>query len=353
MNVYQVVACQGAFWSAHNRDELNKNIDHALDMIRWGAYAYCFNDPVKLLAFGELNICGVPGPTFEDFKKMAIQIPGPETERFVKLAKELNVYIVPGSWVESDPDYNGALFNTTFLAGSEGILAKYRKVNPVPSMEYHMSPHDLMAAGYDTRKTPVFPVVKTEIGNIGMFICYDGFFPEVARQLAYNGAEILVGVTGNLYPGGDIFLDYWNSCTKVRSFENMCYGLYVNGGGTVSQTPPISMSGRSQIVNYKGRVLSILEGTGEAMTAATFNMDMLRHYRKSLMDTNLLSQNRTEVYDYWKTPKMKMHPELAKKDTVSKHELEKMRAREQEEFYSAYYGEKTRVPIHPKEWWGE
>jgi hypothetical protein len=50
---------------------------------------------------------------------------------------------------------------------------------------------------------------------------------------------------------------------------------------------------------------------------------------------------------------MKMHPELAKKDTVSKHELEKMRAREQEEFYSAYYGEKTRVPIHPKEWWGE
>ena len=214
-----------------------------------------------------------------------------------------------------------------------------------------MSPHDLMAVGYDTKKTPVFPVVKTEIGNIGMFICYDGFFPEVARQLTYNGAEILVGVTGNLYPGGDIFLDYWNSCTKVRSFENMCYGLYVNGGGTVSQTPPISMSGRSQIVDYQGRVLSILEGTGEAMTAATFNMDMLRHYRKSLMDANLLSQNRTEIYDYWKTPKMKMHPELAKKDTISKHELEVIRAREQEEFYSAYYGEETKVPIHPKEWW--
>jgi predicted amidohydrolase len=203
-------------------DELNKNIDHALDMIRWGAYAFCLNDPVKLVAFGELNICGVPGPTLEDFKRMAITIPGPETERFVKLAKELNVYLVPGSWVESDPDYNDALFNTAFLAGPEGILAKYRKVNTVPLMEYHTSPHDLIAMGYDTKKTPVFPVVKTEIGNIGMLICYDAFFPEVARQLAYNGAEILVGATADRYPGSDQFLDFWNSCTKVRSWENMC-----------------------------------------------------------------------------------------------------------------------------------
>lgn len=36
MNIYQAVACQGAFWSAHNREDLNKNIDHALEMIRWG-----------------------------------------------------------------------------------------------------------------------------------------------------------------------------------------------------------------------------------------------------------------------------------------------------------------------------
>jgi hypothetical protein len=217
-------------------------------------------------------------------------------------------------------------------------------------MEYSLSPHDLLARGYDIKKTPVFPVVKTEIGNIGMLICYDAFFPEVARQLAYNGAEILVGETAIFYPGGDHFLDFWNSCTKVRSFENMCYGLYVNGGRSLSQFAPLSESGRSQIVDYQGRVLTRIEGPGEAITAATFNLDMLRHYRTKLMDANLLCQGRMEIYDYWKKPKMKMHPELAKKN-ISMHEREMLRVKDQEEFYSAYYGERVNIPTHPKTWW--
>ncbi|MBN1189049.1 MAG: hypothetical protein JXA46_04790 [Dehalococcoidales bacterium] len=298
MNIYQVVACQGAFWSAHEKEELNKNIDHALDMINWGFETYSHRDPVRLFAFGEMNICGIPGLTPEEHRKIAITIPGPETERFVSLARELNAYIVPGSWIEYDPDYKDVFFNTCYLAGPGGILARYRKVNPVPGMEICASPHSLLPGGYNLEKTPLFPVVETGIGNIGMFICYDSFFPEVTRQLAYNGAEILVGVTADFYPGGDRILSYWNSCTRVRSFENMCYGLYVNGGGTISQTPPISTSGRSQIVDYQGRVLTILE-TGEAMTSATFNLDMLRHTRNS---RSLLSQNRLEAYNYLSSP---------------------------------------------------
>jgi len=298
MNVYQVVACQGAFWSAHDKDDLQKNIKHALEMVRWGHDCYAVRDPVRLFAFGEMNICGIPGMTVEEHRKIAITIPGPETECFVKLAGEINAFIVPGSWIEYDPDYPDTLFNTCFLAGPGGILAKYRKVNPVPGMELVSSPHALLGSGYNTKKTPLFPVIPTDIGNIGMFICYDSFFPEVTRQLAYNGAEILVGVTGDFYPGGDRILSYWNTCTRLRSFENVCYGLYVNGGGTISQTPPVSMSGRSQIVDYQGRVLTILDN-GEAITSATFNLDMLRHARKT---HNLLLQNRKEAYDYLNRP---------------------------------------------------
>jgi hypothetical protein len=71
VNSYQAVACQGAFDSAHTKDELNKNIGHALDMIQWGAYTFCFNDPARLFAFGELNITGIPGITRADWEKMA------------------------------------------------------------------------------------------------------------------------------------------------------------------------------------------------------------------------------------------------------------------------------------------
>ena len=65
------MACQGAFGTAHTKNQLKKNIDKALEMIRWGAYSYCFNDPVMLFAFGELNICGIPGPTIEDLEKIS------------------------------------------------------------------------------------------------------------------------------------------------------------------------------------------------------------------------------------------------------------------------------------------
>ena len=350
MDGFQVAACQTAPWSAQTKEQLKKNIDHASDMIRWAAYGVCFNDPVKLIAFSEYGISGLPGPTIEDLRKMAITIPGPETEHFVELAKELNTYIVPGSWPEHDENYKNAIFNTCFLVGPEGYLAKYRKVNPVPMMELCLSPHELLNSGYDVEKDPLFPVVETEIGNIGMYICYDSFFPEVARQLAYNGAEILVGANAIFYPGGGQFLDFMNACNKTRAFENMCYGLYVNNGAAVSQSPPISLTGRSQIVDYQGRLLSTIDGRGEAITAATFNMDLLRHYRTALMDANLLSQVRTEAYDYWKTPKMKMHPELLERD-ISMHEREKLRAGDQDHFYSSFYSGETGTRLHSKEWW--
>ena len=350
MNVFQVAACQSALWPARDKDELQKNIEHASNMIMWAAYSVCFNDPVKLIAFSEFGISGIPGPTIEDWRKVAITIPGPETEHFAKLAKELNTYIVPGSWPEYDEKYDKAVFNTCFLVGPDGYLAKYRKVNPAPMLELALSPHELLNDGYDLQRDPLFPVVTTDIGNIGMYICYDSFFPEVARQLAYNGADILVGINAIFYPGGGQFLDFMNSCNKTRAFENMCYGLFVNNGAVLSQSPPISLTGRSQIVDYQGRVMSIIDGGGEAITAATFNMDMLRHYRTSLMDANLLSQLRTEAYDYWKTEKMKMHPEITKKD-ISMYERERLRATDQEKFYDRYYPGKNKTQIHSKKWW--
>ncbi len=89
------------------------------------------------------------------------------------------------------------MFNTTCLIGPEGILYKYRKVNPWIPYEVHASPHDL--EGYDE---PLFPVADTPIGRIGCAICYDWLFPEAIRQLAANGAEVLVRVSAYMDPVG-------------------------------------------------------------------------------------------------------------------------------------------------------
>ena len=99
--------------------------------------------------------------------------------------------------LEEDPRWPGVVFNTTCLIGPEGILYKYRKVNTWIPYEVHASPHDL--PGYDE---PLFPVADTPIGRIGCAICYDWLFPEAMRQLAANGAEVLVRVSAYMDPWG-------------------------------------------------------------------------------------------------------------------------------------------------------
>ncbi|MEM7477029.1 MAG: carbon-nitrogen hydrolase family protein [Planctomycetota bacterium] len=114
------------------------------------------------------------GGTYAD---AAEQIPGDSTAYFGQLAQEHGLYIVAGL-MERDKHL---LFNTAVLLGPEGnLIGKYRKTTlPRGEIEGGITPGDS------------YPVFETSIGKVGMMICYDGFFPEVARELTNNGAEII------------------------------------------------------------------------------------------------------------------------------------------------------------------
>ena len=132
-------------------------------------------------------------------------IPNEHTDRYIKKAAERDVFIQTGTFLEVDPRWPGVVFNTTCLIGPDGILSRYRKVNPWLPWEVHASPHDL--AGYDE---PLFPVVETEIGRLGAAICYDWLFPEAIRALALAGAEVLIRVSAYMDPwGATPPLDWW------------------------------------------------------------------------------------------------------------------------------------------------
>jgi predicted amidohydrolase len=104
-------------------------------------------------------------------------IPGPSTDYFGSLAKQYNLYIVAGL-VERDQHL---VYNTAALIGPDGKLAgKYRKV---------CLPRDEISAGIAPGSD--YPVFETRLGKVGIMICYDGFFPEVARQLSNRGAELI------------------------------------------------------------------------------------------------------------------------------------------------------------------
>ena len=103
-------------------------------------------------------------------------VPGPSTEYFTRQAQRHNFYVVAGL-VEREGQ---VVYNTAALVGPEGLVGKYRKVT-LPRGEWTQG----VAPGRE------FPVFTARFGKVAMMVCYDGFYPEVARQLSARGAEII------------------------------------------------------------------------------------------------------------------------------------------------------------------
>ena len=128
-----------------------------------------------VILLGEMiNRVGAPGGP----DAQAETIPGPTTERLAERARRYRSWIA-FSMVERD---GADLFNTAVLLDRSGQIAgKYRKVQlPFEELSIGIAPGN------------AFPVFKTDFGTIGMMICHDSSFPEAARQLALNGAELIL-----------------------------------------------------------------------------------------------------------------------------------------------------------------
>jgi predicted amidohydrolase len=252
--------------------------------------------PVKLVVLPE-NIlrhefnAKDPNQTQADRVASAVELPGPETDEVAEMAKKYSTYISM-SMHEKDPKYPNYFMNTAFIMNPRGrIILKFRKINPWIPLEVSTSPHDLL----EVYKDPLFPVVETELGNLACMVCYDQFFPEVSRQLTFNGAEVLIKPT--IFPPYPQHMNYepydwYTIVNKMRSIENMVYGINCNSG----------KYGNSMIVDYMGRTL-VKAGRGRQMTiGATIDIEAMREYRNKTQLHNMLQQLRTECYTYLKDP---------------------------------------------------
>ena len=221
----------------------------------------------------------------------AVEVPGPETDRIAEMAKKYSTY-VSMSIHEKDPKYPGYFLNTAFIMNPKGkIILKYRKINPWVPLEVSTSPHDLL----DIYEDPLFPVVETELGNLACMVCYDQFFPEVARQLTFNGAEVLIKPT--IFPPYPQHMNYepydwYTIVNKMRSIENIVYGINCNS----------AKYGNSMIVDYLGRTLAKGAKCAPMTLGATIDIDAMREYRNKTQLHNMVQQLRTECYTYLNKP---------------------------------------------------
>lgn len=291
---YSAAAVQTDLANPTNRSEMRRNTERMLSLIDSafaGAVPFL---PVKLITFPEFAHAAPVFPTVRELKeKLAVEIPNEHTEKLIEKAREYDVFIQSGSFIEYDPKYPNHVFNTTCLINKDGILYKYRKVNPWIPYEVHSSPHDI-----EDYEEELFPVAKTEIGNIGCAICYDWIFPEAMRQLAMNGAEILVRVSAYMDPWNATEpMDWWTLVNRCRALENMCFVVASNQAASLKHYPPYSWSGGSMIVDYEGRILAkTSEGAGEKIVVAPVDISALRHERNVRKGHQMLAHLRTEAY---------------------------------------------------------
>jgi formamidase len=188
-------------------------------------------------------------------KRIAEPVPGPLTNKLGALAAELGVWLVPGSFYERGGD--GAVYNTTVAISPDGTLvARYRKMFP-------WRPYEHTAAGDE------FVVFDLEgIGRAGLMICYDGWFPEVPRHLAWMGAEVILQPTAT----GTSDRDQEVVIARASAIVNQVFVVNVNMGGRPGP-------GRSAIADPEGHLLQ-LAGDGEEYLTDVLDLDAVARVRK-------------------------------------------------------------------------
>jgi predicted amidohydrolase len=205
---------------------------------------------LRFVVFPELHLHGTQAPHSgrnAELEASAEPLDGPRSKVLAQLAGDLNIWLVPGSVCERGE--NGALYNTALAFSPEGRLAAwYRKIFPWRPYEPYR-PGDRFV---------VFDVPGA--GRVGFAICYDVWFPEVARHLAWMGAEVIVNpvMTTTSDRAQELVL------ARANAIVNQVYVVSVN-------TAAPTGTGRSLVVDPEGRVRA---EAGEAPTVLTDVLDL-------------------------------------------------------------------------------
>jgi predicted amidohydrolase len=246
----------------------------------------------RLIVLPEYFLTGFPmGESLTGWAaKACIEMAGAEYEALGKIAQKQRIFLA-GNAYELDPNFPGLYFQTCFIIDPSGsVVLRYRRLNSM----FAPTPHDVWDKYLDCYGLEgVFPVAKTEIGNLAAFASEEILYPEVARCLAMRGAEIFLHSTSEVYGERSP-----KDAGKIsRAVENMAYVVSSNTAGIINTAIPVaSADGGSKIVDYRGIILAEI-ATGESMAAfAEIDLAALRRYRRRPGLNNLLSRQRFELY---------------------------------------------------------
>jgi len=219
MSKFSIAGLQLLLQNQHNLEYLSHEISACLKRFPW----------VNMVVLGELNGYGT------SIKKAQPQCGEFET-LFQALAKRHKVWLVPGSYYEKTEQ---GISNTAPVINPRGeIIARYRKIFPFLPYEKNV------CSGQDF---VVFEV--PDVGKVGLMICYDQWFPEVARNLAWMGAEVILcpTLTNTIDRPTELIL------AKSNAIVNQCYFLNINAVGELGYGQSIVLGPQGETI-YQANV---------------------------------------------------------------------------------------------------
>ncbi|WP_347548579.1 carbon-nitrogen hydrolase family protein [Pseudalkalibacillus hwajinpoensis] len=260
---HKIAAAQGAF---HN-GEVDQNLTKMETMV---TTCLTRNPDTKIIVFPELSATGYF--LSEGISELAEEKDGPIFQAMQHMAASNLVSIVYG-YVEKDE--RGNIFNSIqYIHASGKNTGNYRKI--------HLTPleREVFTAGSE----PV--TITTDIGTIGLMICWDLAFPELARNLALKGADILLVPSAWEEPYDGPFLQFGGA----RAIDNTVYLVACNHTG---QSGDLNFFGKSSIYGPDGQAITTAEKQYDIITANTDN-----HWRDELKQTffSMLEERRTDIY---------------------------------------------------------
>jgi predicted amidohydrolase len=235
---FSIAGLQLALAPGDNRDRIEREIASTVKRFPW----------VQMVLLPELA-------SFGSALGSAEPLPGPTEARYQALARKLGIWLVPGSLYEREGD---RIYNTAIAIDPAGMtVARYRKIYPFLPYE---------AGVTHGRECVVFDV--PEVGRFGLSICYDQWFPEVARALVWKGAEVILHptLTSTIDRAQELVL------AQANAIVNQCYFVDINNAGELG-------NGRSIIVGPEGEVIH-QAGEHNEVIPVTLDLERVRASRR-------------------------------------------------------------------------
>ncbi len=238
MTTFAIAGVQMAAAPSNNLAGMSRLVELTMTRFPW----------VQMIVFGELCVHGVS-------TRLAEPMPGDTEQRLCELARRHHVWLVPGSIYEAD---GGRVFNTAPVIDPDGqVVARHRKLYPFLPYEGGVE----SGASHTLFDVP-------GVGRFGLSICYDMWFPETTRALAWGGAEVIIHPSLTNTIDRDLEL----SIARTSAAINQCYFFDINNTADLG-------NGRSIVIGPEGDVIH-QAGTLEEVMPVIVDLDKLRRTRR-------------------------------------------------------------------------